>query len=255
MKFHVWNKMPSSDDIERLRGEYQRRDRSASTGVKYASLNPVQLFTLQSRQRHMQSLFQKVGILSLEGLRILDLGCGYGDSTLGLLHSGASPEMLHGCDLIFYRLSGLKNKSIHLPVTNADGQNLPFPEGFFNIILQSTLFSSILDSRVKMKIADEIKRVLKPDGYVLWYDFWWNPSNKNARGIRPSEVRRLFPGYKTIFRRVTLAPPITRRLVSISWSACTILESLKLFNSHYLGVIFQQQDRTISTDRNSHNKL
>jgi hypothetical protein len=36
---------------------------------------------------------------------------------------------------------------------------------------------------------------------------------------------------------VTLAPPIARRLVPVSWLAAAALERLVVFNTHYLGVI------------------
>ncbi len=83
----------------------------------------------------------------------------------------------------------------------------------------------------------EMQRVVKPAGLILSYDFWLNPTNSQTHGIRPAEIRALFPGCKIKFHRITLAPPIARRLVPISWQLCAFLEKLKLFNSHYLSVI------------------
>jgi len=233
------NKKSCPDDIERLRGEYERRDRDLNICRDYSPFNPAHLYNLQSRQRQMLSLLRQAGIPSLEGLRILDLGCGYGGTSLELLHAGASPETLHRCDILFYRLAGSNTRLMNLPLINADGQDLPFSNGQFDLVLQSTVFSSILDSGLKKKIAEEIIRVQKPGGIILWYDFWLNPTNKQVSGIHPSEIKGLFPGHRFIFRRITLAPPLTRRLIRISWTACTLLESLKIFNSHYLGLIFK----------------
>jgi len=64
-----------------------------------------------------------------------------------------------------------------------------------------------------------------------------NPTNPQARGIRPKEIKRLFPDCRYEFQRITLAPPITRKLASISWGLCLFLESLKIFNTHYLVAI------------------
>jgi hypothetical protein len=80
-------------------------------------------------------------------------------------------------------------------------------------------------------------RIVKPGGLVLSYDFWLNPSNPQTRGIRPAEIKQLFPNCQHEFHRITLAPPITRRLASISWGLCLFLESLKIFNTHYLVTI------------------
>ena len=73
-----------------------------------------------------------------------------------------------------------------------------------------------------------------------WYDFWLNPTNPQTRGIRPAEIRRLFPNCRYEFHKITLAPPIARRVVPISWMLALFLESLKIFNSHYLVAIRPQ---------------
>jgi len=73
--------------------------------------------------------------------------------------------------------------------------------------------------------------------YFFYYDFWLNPTNPQTRGIRPAEIRHLFPGCQIEFHRITLAPPIARRLVPISWQLSALLEKLLVFNSHYLSVI------------------
>ena len=54
--------------------------------------------------------------------------------------------------------------------------------------------------------------------------------------IQPA-IRALFPGCAFDFRRITLAPPLARRLVPFSWLLAYLLEKLKIFNSHYLVAI------------------
>jgi hypothetical protein len=104
--------------------------------------------------------------------------------------------------------------------------------------LLGTVLSSVLDSSARVAIATEVRRVLSPDGIVLWYDFFRdNPRNSNVRGIRSDEISRLFPDLAISLRRATLAPPIARRLACWSWTACHVLESTKILNTHYLGVL------------------
>ena len=71
----------------------------------------------------------------------------------------------------------------------------------------------------------------------MWYDFWLNPTNPQTKGIRPAEIRQLFPGCRCSFQRITLAPPLARRIIPLSWGLGLLLEGLKLFNSHYLAAI------------------
>jgi len=62
-------------------------------------------------------------------------------------------------------------------------------------------------------------------------------SRNSFFGIRPAEIRELFPGCQIQFRKITLAPPIARKLAPVSWGLCYLLESLKIFNTHYLAAI------------------
>jgi hypothetical protein len=48
---------------------------------------------------------------------------------------------------------------------------------------------------------------------ILRYDFRLNPTNPQTRGIRPKEIKRLFPGCAFEFHKITLAPPLARRII------------------------------------------
>ena len=103
--------------------------------------------------------------------------------------------------------------------------------------MQFTAISSILDPGIRSNICRELLRVVKRDGLILSYDFWLNPANPQTHGLRPDEIRGLFPGCRFEFHRITLAPPVPRRLAGVSWILCAFLENLKIFNTHYLTVI------------------
>jgi len=91
---------------------------------------------------------------------------------------------------------------------------------------------------MKQAVVAEMTRVLKSGGIVIWYDFFYNnPSNPNVRGVGASEIRSLFPGFSITLRRITLAPPVARRLVPISWVTALLLEKLRVLNTHHLGIL------------------
>jgi SAM-dependent methyltransferase len=172
---------------------------------------------------------------------ILEVGCGKGGVLLECLSLGATPERLHGADLLFHRVAAGRESIPNIPLFCANGEELPYISHCFDLILQFTVFSSILDQSLKTGMAKEMLRLLRrPDGIILWYDFWLNPTNKQTRGIRPKEIRALFPGCRFTFRKVTLAPPIARRVVPTSWILAAILEKIMIFNSHYLVLIRPQ---------------
>lgn len=224
-------------DLERLQAEYRRRAARLAGSDRYALTNPAHLFTVQQRQRAVAHLLRRERLLPLHEKRILELGCGRGDILQELLAFGANPALLFGMDVLPERVTTAVDLLPHLPLSVANGMQLPYPDAAFDVVLQYTVFSSILDTAVQQQIASEMRRVLRPGGVILWYDFWLNPTNRQTRGLRATAVRELFPGCVLTFDRITLAPPLTRKIVPLTWLGAGLLEKLRLLNTHYLVAI------------------
>mgnify|MGYP000992528246 FL=1 len=231
--------MPQQD-LERLKKEYQRRADPAYYKNTYSFSNPAYVFMLQSQERALLSCLKEFGFQSLNQSKILAIGCGRGGVMLGFLRYGATASNLSGIDILLDRVVLAKQTLPESKISCADGQFLPYESAQFDILLQFTAFSSILDPQIKRNMASEMLRVLKPDGVILWYDFWWNPTNPQTAGIKPKEIKILFSNCVFKLHKITLAPPIARLIVPISWALAVILESLKVFNSHYLAIITKQ---------------
>jgi ubiquinone/menaquinone biosynthesis C-methylase UbiE len=229
---------PGSDqDILRLRKEYADR-RKRFDGIRYySSMKPANLFAVHQRQRAMAAMFSRHGKEDLSDLRFLEIGCGNGGVMLELISLEAAPEKIFGLDLLKDRLLEAGRRIPSCPLANADGRSLPFRANAFDVVLQFTAFSSILDDTARRSMAAEMLRVLKPGGLILWYDFWLNPVNRQTKGIRKPEIRSLFPGCSFEFRKITFAPPVAKKILPISWILCSVMEKLKLFNTHYLAGI------------------
>jgi len=67
-----------------------------------------------------------------------------------------------------------------------------------------------------------------------------NPSNKDVRKVTVDRLRRLFPEGQITSRRVTLAPPIARR-VSRLRPAYAVLNAIPSLRTHAACVIRKQQ--------------
>ncbi len=229
--------MKSPNDIARLRDEYESRKQRLAGSDLYSLFNTPNLFMIQQRQRAVLQMLKKNGFADLSNKIILEMGCGNGGVLAEYLQFGAPPKKLFGVDLLFDRLISAHQVLSSSSFVNADGQALPFPAQTFDLILQSTALSSILDSALRQAICADMLRLLTTRGLILSYDFWLNPTNSHTRGIRPAELKKLFPNCEYQFKRITLAPPITRRLATVSWGVCLFLENLKIFNTHYLAAI------------------
>lgn len=229
--------MKALDDLSRLRREYENRRLRLSNSDLYSWFNSANLFAIQERQRAVLKILKRHDIASLSDLHILEMGCGRGGVMAEFLTFGALPKNLNGIDILF---DALRYAYCRLPgsnFTNANGAFLPFPAAVFDLVLQYTALSSILNPELRQKICSDMLRVLKPGGLILSYDFWLNPTNSQTHGIRPAEIRRLFPKCQLTFQLITLAPPITRRLAPISRGLCCLLEGMKVFNTHFLVAI------------------
>ena len=229
--------LDAANETTRVRAVYAARAERLAEGGVYSPVNEAYLFAIQGRQRAVLRALRREGLWPLGDKDILEVGCGNGGVLLEWLGYGADPQHLHGTDLLAERAGAAHARLPHLPITAASGTALPYPDHSFDLVLQFTVFSSILDRAICYTVANEIIRVLRPGGVILWYDFWINPLNKQTRGIRPREVRDYFPGCTITFDRITLAPPLARKLVPFSWAGALVLERLRFLNTHYLATV------------------
>ena len=152
---------------------------------------------------------------------------------------GASPQNLVGIDLLSDRIS--EARSVCPPAITLRCQNatdLADLAGDFDLVLQSTVFTSILDHQMKRQIASGMLRKLRADGIIVWYDFHVNnPANPDVRGIGRSEIHRLFPDCRIHLEKLTLAPPLGRPIARVSQRLYRAVSAIKPLCTHYLGII------------------
>lgn len=223
-----------STELDRIAERYERR--KGQPGGRYVRLNQDVLASSQERQRSLVSLLAARGIHDLAGLDIIEVGCGTGSNLVELMFLGAQPERLAGNELLPDRLDvarGRLPQSVRLFAGNAAA--LEIEPGSFDIVFQSVVFSSVLDETLQRRLADAMWRWVKPGGGVLWYDFVYdNPSNPDVRGVPLRRVRQLFPAGRIQWKRVTLAPPLARRVVHIHPSLYAICNAVPFLRTHIL---------------------
>jgi ubiquinone/menaquinone biosynthesis C-methylase UbiE len=222
------------DELEAIRERYARR--AALPADRYARFNPEVLARVQERQRAMAALLTAQGVGGLDGLDLLDVGCGSGANLLEFLALGALPQRLVGNDLLDERLDQARRVlPAAVRLLPGDASLLPFEAGCFDIVHQSTVFSSILDDKLQVRLAEAMWRWLRPGGGVLWYDFTFdNPANRDVRGVPLRRVKALFPQGRISTRRITLAPPIGRRVVRVHPALYSVFNLLPFLRTHLL---------------------
>jgi SAM-dependent methyltransferase len=228
---------PFEQEIRRIRAAYERRKREIPAD-RYSDANPRAVIFHRELETRIHALLERKCAGSLMEKCVLDLGCGEGRWLRRFAKWGASPGNLTGVDLLPERVGvarELCDPRVRLLCLNA--ADLPFADESFDIILCMTMFSSILSRGLRSAVAAEMMRVLRPGGFVLWYDFFVNnPANRDVRGVGKGEIARFFPGCRVELARITVAAPLGRAIAEIP-SLYALLSGCRIFCTHYLGWI------------------
>ncbi|RZL68686.1 MAG: class I SAM-dependent methyltransferase [Variovorax sp.] len=228
-----------ADPDAELQSVRERYDRRRPRDPRYDLLNPAALYAYQERQRAMLRLVAKFGVTDLSNIDLLEVGSGDGGNLLEWLRLGCSPRRVSGIELLHERHEAARTRlPAAVRLTLGDATAAPVEPSSCDIVLVSTVFSSVLDDAFQQCLADAMWRWVKPGGGVLWYDFTVNnPRNPDVRGVPLRRIRALFPQGRVHARRITLAPPIARTVTRLHPSLYTLFNTLPLLRMHALAWI------------------
>ena len=231
----------------RIRAAYAKREGD----TRYSWFSPGYLFDVQQRERRFLALLNSMVMASPQhwsrkqflrwavGQGTQDTGCVTSSGCVKIRQGRAAPENVTGIDLLPDRVTRARRLCpSDVRIQCASAAELPFSDERFDLVLQATVFTSILDPDLKRRVATEMMRVVKPEGFILWYDYHVNnPWNSDVRAVKREEISQLFPDCRIELDRITLLPPLARLLAPYSYLGCYLLEKLPLLCTHYLGVI------------------
>ncbi len=170
----------------------------------------------------------------IKNLKLLEVGAGTGMNLSFFRSIGFGYHNIFANELIEDRYEKLKKDYPEVNCITGDASEMK-SEHKFDIVFQSTVFSSILSNELRVKLAAKMIALTKDNGIVLWYDFVYNnPNNKNVRKVEVGEIKTLFPNAKKYqFYKVTLAPPIGRRVGKLYG----FFNSFTFLRTHIIAVI------------------
>ena len=217
-------------------------DRIRATYERYASTGRARLWDRSNRGYARLSAERDRALLELlrsslpsSGGYVLDVGCGTGD--IGAFARSAGVEAAWtGIDLLPDRIDAARAAMPDGEFIVGTAADMPFADDTFDAALAQTLFSSLPSPELEMAVANEIERVLRPGGWLIWYDLRYsNPTNPAVHGVSVSRLRKLFAGWKLEVRPISVAPPVARRLGRLTSIVYPLLDAVPVLRSHLVG--------------------
>ena len=225
---------PPDDETRAVKARYARRTDVAPD--RYSLLQPDVWQTVQERQRALIGLLRAAGWHDLAERRLIEVGCGAGGNLLEFLRLGFAPGHCTGLELLPERHAQARQVlpeavTLHL----GDALAAPIEPASADLVVQATVFSSLLDDAFQQRLADAMWRWVKPGGAILWYDFAVNnPRNPDVRGVPISRVQQLLPEGQLTVRRITLAPPLARTLCRLHPALYGVANAVPWLRTHRL---------------------
>ncbi len=218
-------------EIDTIKQIYADRDSNIDLLKNHQGLYPH--YIVEEREKIYKSIINN-HFYNKNNLKLLEVGAGVG-MNLSFFHSiGFEYPHIYANELSEDRFEKLKNSFPEVTCFSGDASEMEMNQKF-DVVFQSTVFSSILSNALRIKLAAKMFDLTNDNGIVLWYDFIYNnPKNKNVRKVTKSEIKTLFPNAKKYeFYKVTLAPPIGRRVGK--WYS--FFNRFKFLRTHVIAVI------------------
>jgi len=217
-------------------------DEIRATYERYATSGRARLWDRSNRGYARLSRERDAAVLALvraslpaaEG-RVLDVGCGDGQLAALADDAGIAADWT-GIDLLAERIEVARSRvpGARFVVGSADA--MPFDDRSFDVSAALTLFSSLPSRELEAAVAREIGRVVKPGGWLVWYDLrYGNPTNPAVHGVSAARLAELFAGWAIDVRTFSVAPPLARRLGPFTPIAYPILQAIPPLRSHLVG--------------------
>ena len=213
-------KHPESE-IDRARASYRERDKAMPVDDPERNIyHPRHSLGRLLGEHHRELMIDALNRLRIDPrpLHVLDVGCGHGAWLRHLVDLGTVPGNLTGIDISEDRIRVAREKNPSIQWMTVDGDSsLTFAPSSFDMVIQTVVFSSVLDENVRKALAREMERVLKPGGHIVWMDLNENKSDELV-GFTKSGVLEYFPSceivhaqaadprsYRRFHKRATLA--------------------------------------------------
>lgn len=229
----------SQKEIDRILNVYDEYRKKGCFTNQWHPLDPVETFYRITLEYEIVMLINRMG-LKLDNMKILDIGCGNGKMLRKFVSLGADPANLCGIDLLDFQIEEARRLSPNIRFDLGNAEVLDYADKSFDFVTQFVTFSSIHDKSMQQAIATEMLRVLKDNGFIIWWDLIRNVKGGIAQDQTESMVRALFKECEFEIKTSGLLLNIASKYIQRSLLACIFLSRFKRLHNFMLAVIRKQ---------------
>jgi ubiquinone/menaquinone biosynthesis C-methylase UbiE len=233
----------SPEEVRRITAAYAERESALAGSSKRDPANQGNHWRMHEHRERLRHILGTRLERPLAECRVLDVGCGYGGLLAWFHGLGVPSGNLTGVDLLPNRIRVAREAHPQFSFMEANAEHLDLADDSFDLVAAFTVFSSILDPKMARNVAQSIRRVLKSDGAVIWYDVRYpNPWNRHLRAMTRGRIQELFGPVAMRLESVTLLPPLGRRLGRSTDRIYPLLAGIPILRSHYIGLLLPGRD-------------
>lgn len=209
--------------------------------------NPEVLFQSLSRDAAMVRALRWIGS-DPQAARVLDVGCGEGDSVWTLLRLGFQASNVSGVDIQREKIARAKASNPAVNFECADATRLGFQDETFDIAMESMMFLQLTDDDIARRIAAEMIRVTRPGGILLVSDWRYSkPGSSEFKGVSTRRIADLYQvGRKTeVCKRFRgpLVPPVGRFVSKYCSPAYFAIQAVFPFLAGHVVTVLRKRER------------
>jgi ubiquinone/menaquinone biosynthesis C-methylase UbiE len=216
--------------LDSLRATYQQY---TSTGYarRWSTRTPGMTLAIAERDAWLAEAIGQVDTL-------VDIGCGSGSLGSLLDERGLRPQRYVGVDLLEERVDAARSAVPWGEFIAASADRLPMADSSADVVVAGTLLSSLRQPFLRLAVASEIGRVLRPGGRLVVYDIRYpSPRNASVAPITAARLRELFGDWRIEVRTITLLPPMARSRLAAGPRRYRLLSSIPALRSHLAAVL------------------
>lgn len=219
------------EELDNIKEVYSNRNKNESLIRKDQGI--YNLYISAEREAIYGSIIRRC-FSNIQELKFLEVGAGAGGNLSFFHQLGIPYSNIVANELLDDRIKLLKNNFTEITIIEGNAAEIQSSQKF-DIVFQSTVFTSILSDTLRRTLSEKMWKLLNDKGIILWYDFVYdNPNNKNVKKVTEKEIRVLFSDAKKIeFYKVTLAPPIGRRVGKLY----AFFNTFKFLRTHVIALI------------------